>query len=707
MVLQRYVNTASRLFYRGGLIANVVAIRTLGDSDGEPASSPRFCIDSATSLSPAFRALLFEDAESSTFKHVFLPERWPSSKVPRNPLVDAALAAHGHVFPEEPEWREVMGATGWDNAVNRMASKFSGNLKVLVTCGLRRRAKAYLETYSTLDADDVGRRQLVEMLLGRLRPLAVSCADYRSVLDLRAVLGVTNETPDWMLGGEAQPADLPSPLTLRPPDRAMWSETTLAAHLFLVRHGGPDDAYLPVVARGRKYCYVDAKIAAPLFGNAVRKMREPSGKTPSVGDLLGLTPEAFNARNKALRKAVRTRLKRRLANEPSAKRRKCLRDRARCRLGYGVMPRTARVDSFETDGVGLRLCVKVPTDISSLVTPLSPREEGSLGDARPPAKRRRRRAEQEGDDVSSASSDGPPPIFAAADDGRAKLFTFAVWTPSPPSAKYEGVADDAWVRKKPITVTLTRKSYYRAMGYFRHRRWSREQQQRPAVAAVLASLSEAGGVRHSRLARVINALEVEKANEMLLTAEYVERLEYAVWRMRLFRGKRRAMDQAASSVVKACVGDQPRDRPLVVGVGSAKFPATGKGELSAPTTSLHRSLKRRLDQLRERTGRKVILSMVWEHRTTMCCCECCSVTQAPVVDVRDARGALVVKEDGTPVRRRSRRLRLCATCASTAEERRRLRPARDRDVQASRNILWALVHQYYGAPRPEYLCRRN
>ena len=41
----------------------------------------------------------------------------------------------------------------------------------------------------------------------------------------------------------------------------------------------------------------------------------------------------------------------------------------------------------------------------------------------------------------------------------------------------------------------------------------------------------------------------------------------------------------------------------------------------------------------------------------------------------------------------------------TAEERRR-RPARDRDVQAARNILWALVHQYYGAPRPQYLCRQ-
>ena len=106
-----------------------------------------------------------------------------------------------------------------------------------------------------------------------------------------------------------------------------------------MRHGGADDAYLPVVSRGRKYCYVDAKVAPPLFGDAVRRRAAaPGGKTQSVGDLLGLTPAAFNARCKALRKAVRRRLKQRLAKVRSPKRRARLRDRARSKLGYGVMP---------------------------------------------------------------------------------------------------------------------------------------------------------------------------------------------------------------------------------------------------------------------------------------------------------------------------------------------------------------------------------
>ena len=704
-VLERYVQVASRLFYRGGVIANLVAIQAVGDSDGIPGSSPRFGVARALSVAPSMLDLLLEDAKSSTFKHVFLPERWPSSKEPRNALVHAVLAAHGDVLPAAPEFLDVMKATGWDNVVNRMASKFSGNLKVLVTCGLRKRAKTYLETYSALDADRDGRKVLVDMLTGRLRPLAVSCADFESVLELRAVLGVSEATPQWMLdgSGDGRPsAPHASPLTLRPPERAEWSRTTLAAHLFIVRHSGADDAYLPVVSRGRKYSYVDAKVAAPLFGACLPRDVMGDGKTRSVGDLLKLTPDAFNARCKDLRKAVRRRLKQRLVNERRPKRRARLRERARSRLGYGVMPAAGRVDSLETDGVGLRLCVKVPTDMSGLVVPLPTAQETG---GEKPAKRRRRCAAS---DAPTAAPDGPPPIFAAADEGRAKLATFAVWKPTPPAMSYPGMTADAWVRKKPSTVTLTRKGYYRTMGYFRHRSWSREQQQRPAIAAVLASLSKAGGVRRSRLSEVVGALAVEKAHEAELDAEYVQRRDYAVWRMRLFRGKRRALDGGASSVVKACVEGQPLDRPLVVGVGSASFPATMKGALSAPTTSLHRALKRRLDQLRARTGRTVIQEWIWEHRTTLCCCQCCAVTQAPLVDVRDKQGGravAAVREDGTPERRRSRRLRLCADCAATAGERRR-RPARDRDVQASRNILWALVHQYYGAPRPEYLCRR-
>jgi hypothetical protein len=705
--IERYVQAASRLFHRGALLANLVALRALGDSNGVPAASARFTVQGALDTARPILDLLFEDATDSTFKHVFLPERWPSRREARNALVDAVVNDHGDLLPSLPAWRDVMTPTGWDNAINRMATKYSGNLKVMVTCGLKGRAKAYLETQSVLDADEPALRQaLANMVVGRIRPLAVSNADWESVFELRMLLGVSQELPAWT-STERRDGD-PSPLTHRPPDRAEWSQATLAAHLFFVKHGDGNDAYLPVVSRGRKFCYVDAKIAPPLLGTSSRAGTGANqATTASVGDLIGLTPAAFNERCKALRKEVRSRLKRRLRNEKSAKRRSRLRERARTRLGCGVMPKAGRVDSLETDGVGLRLYVKVPKDIASLIAPLPTKSDASAAKKPTHLPPRNRSVVDAKGGLSCAEmplTSDIPPIFAAADDGRAKLSTFAVWKPTRPTKEYPGMPADAWVYKKPSTVTLTRKSYYRTMGYFRHRRWSRWQLQRPTLAAALVSLSVAGGVRQSRAAGVLGALAAEKASEALLDAEFLERREYAVWKMRLFRGKRRALDGAASLVVKRCTEGQPLQRPLIVGVGSAKFSATGRGELSAPTVSLHRALKRRLDQLRSRTGREVSLLEVWEHRTTLCCCACGAVTQAPLVSQRDKQGHLIVGEDGTPKRRRSRRLRLCE-CAKTAEER-RLRPARDRDVQASRNILWALVHQYYGAPRPEYMCRR-
>lgn len=762
--LERYVQAASRIFYRGGLIANLVAVRVLGDAVGAEGQAPRFSEAAALALGGGrLQSLLLEDAKQSTFKHVFLPERWPTqqqldaleadakrkrkrdasqptprrSTNPRNADVDAVLTQHGDALPTPPDWQGVMSAVGWDNVINRMASKYVGNLKVAVTCGLKRRVKAYVERWVGLSdgydeevhAENTERRQsltkvrretLADVTTGRLRPLAVSNDDYEMVLELRKVLGVSTQRPPWLPPDDGDAESMPSFLTLPPPKRPEWSGTTLAAHLFLVKHGGGDDAYLPIVARGRKFCYVDAKIAVPLLGLRPPP-RTPESATPSLGDLIGLTPERFTERCKALRRDVRSRLRRQLRATRSAKRRRLLREKARHRLGSGRMPRDGRVDSIETDGVGLRICVKVPTCMRSLVVPLPTREDT---EAAATAKERKRGAKRTRPDDAASSSDHPhvggetspqevaatlcmpcPCCFAALDTGRAKLFTAAIFKPKLPTreAKEAGAAPD--YSEPPPTVTLTRHRYYRSMGYFRHRQWAREQQRRPGVAAALSALAAAGGVRRSRLEDLLGALAVERAHEDVLDAEYVERKDYAVWKMRLFRGKRRTLDGALSSLLKACVEGAPSDMPLIIGIGSASFPATGRGELSVPTTSLERSLKRRIDQLRRQPGgRRVDMLRVGEFRTTMCCCACRAVTQAPLVVRRDKNGVAQMGDDGRPRMRRSRRLRLCANCAETAAERRR-RPARDRDVQGARNILWATVHQHYGAPRPEYLCR--
>ena len=52
-------------------------------------------------------------------------------------------------------------------------------------------------------------------------------------------------------------------------------------------------------------------------------------------------------------------------------------------------------------------------------------------------------------------------------------------------------------------------------------------------------------------------------------------------------------------------------------------------------------------------------------------------------------------------RLRSRRIRSCKECGRAEG---RAEHLRDRDMQAARNTLRLLQHQYYGAPRPQYLC---
>ena len=136
--LDRYVVTASKLYRRGSIIANVLAVRACGSrlpSGGDitvPVWRPRYqwpLGQDQAGLQRLCHTLLVEDIRDSDFKHVFLPERWPSSKAPRSPEVDAVLAS-GVSLPLVPAWLNVMSASGWDNAINRMATKYHANIQV-------------------------------------------------------------------------------------------------------------------------------------------------------------------------------------------------------------------------------------------------------------------------------------------------------------------------------------------------------------------------------------------------------------------------------------------------------------------------------------------------------------------------------------------------------------------------------------------------
>ena len=715
-VIDRYVVTASKLYHRGSALANYIAMHLYGPRETDEAartSRPFVLDDGATAQYVAFANP--RDVRNSALKQVFLPERWPlqggARSAARHPIVQSVLAQKAHLLPELPaDWRDVLLPYGWDNALNRMATKFAGNINVHCRARLKHRTAEWLASTRAL-ASTHGTAAipvLGEALAGKLRPLAVHDDDWAMLLHLRRVLGVWDEEPVYP-----------------PPDMAPeFTNQVLALHMFVTRYGPRENAYMPVVRRGRKYAYLDAKIAKVMKASVARKVDaapddgrrreqdaasasassgrgdgggndgddEEGEESASVGSVLGITPDAFNAKMKAIRALVRKKLRQRARNREAPRdARNKLKKKAR-NLGAGLMNRDALIQSLETDGVGARLCVKTPVPITPYDVPLpalaEPSGNASSSTSEPYPKRRRRRSPPRSRDHALKPTEETArrypdhlPIFVAADTGRKKLWVAAVSTDP---------------RKKPRTETFTRAQHYADMKYWRHRKWCRDRASQPHVSQALVAMSQAGGLRNCNPETWDATMAAERAHARDLDAEYVDDAAHGVWKMRLFRKKRGSLDRATYGLMRRAVEGAPRERELQVSIGDGSFRPTGRGEMAVPTTKLGLALVRSARRLSRADGgmRRVELSSISEYGTTMCCSACGSLSSRHRVQI------------GTPEERWSRRLRLCPFCEGDT-------PAgklRDRDVQGARNILWVHQHQYYGggaSNRPWYLTLRG
>jgi hypothetical protein len=341
------------------------------------------------------------------------------------------------------------------------------------------------------------------------------------------------------------------------------------------------------------------------------------------------------------------------------------------------MPRGARVDSIETDGVGLRMVLKIKVDISRHVVPVSSADQ-QKSEGKP--RRRRTKGDKAAEEVpapATAHALLPSPVMAGIDEGRAKLFMAAI---------------SRSATKKPRSMGFTRRRYYSEMGFRARRRWEASRMvQSPNLRAACDALSQSGGLKNCDPVRWAAYLTVEAEHRTMLDEEFVDDIERAKWAMRLHRNKKRSLDGACNRLMKAMDGEGP----LVIGIGTAGFAPTGRGELPAPTAELTKALKRAIERARAR-GRVVVVLQIDEFRTTMCCCACGSVTDRPPVRRRKEdpdTGEMTMLQDGP-----SRRLRRCTTCDHAGK-------LRDRDVQGARNILWLTQAMYYGLPRPSYMRR--
>ena len=54
----------------------------------------------------------------------------------------------------------------------------------------------------------------------------------------------------------------------------------------------------------------------------------------------------------------------------------------------------------------------------------------------------------------------------------------------------------------------------------------------------------------------------------------------------------------------------PSTRPLIFGVGSSKFAAGGKGEISVPVNKMAQAMERAYERERKRSGRQVVVAEV-------------------------------------------------------------------------------------------------
>jgi hypothetical protein len=698
--LRQYAITSSKLFRRGSLILNRVAMAVCGErlpGAGDCRVSvlrPRWSRDGIWSAGAraleALMAPINNRIEGNTLKHAFLPERWPSATVQVNPSVAAVLASDPHLPQVPPNWLDVMGISGWDNAINRMMTKYFGNVKVHARAGLDEAVHHYL--WDVPLAPDAPRALLADSVIHPLRPLIASDDDWEMVIDLRGILqgindggaaALVNKRREWFIRGYTSDCT---------PE---YSPDVLRLHLFLTRFGSRSRSYLPVAKRSRKYAYVDAIIAGQLFG--VRGRGRAGESSLSVGQMMGFTPEIFNKRRKELRRQIRRKKRsdartlrphHRLALSKKQRKRATgarKKDRERwAGLGASRMPRGTRIDSFETDGVGLRLVLKTKISITALVRPFAVSDDGAPTAAEAKAVTGRKKRGQPAPVVAAAH---PNPIVVASDLGRAKLFVSAI---------------SQSARVKPASFGFTRRQYYYEMGYSVRRRWEAGRMAGSLdLQAAIEHLSESEGVGNCDSSCWDAYLQIEEIYRDILDEEYVENDERPRWTMRMFRAKRRSLDRAVQRQMDAALtlpsGQMIQvDRPLVFGVGAAGFSSNGRaGELPAPTSELSKALSRAIKRVRA-TGRQVVTLSPDEFRTTMCCCACGAVTVAPSVRRRrrDRGTGETITEDGP-----SRRLRCCTSCSITGK-------LRDRDVQGARNILWLTYALYYGYERPQYLSRK-
>eukprot|EP00210_Caulerpa_lentillifera_P000917 g887.t1 len=425
----------------------------------------------------------------------------------------------------------------------------------------------------------------------------------------------------------------------------------LDLHLYFARIGILKRPLMHVAPLNRKYATIDDKIAKFMFNIKKEHLNDQDHDHPYLHSL-GFSPQAFEDVQNCKRKMLR-----KYQGLKSGKAKKKWRGKGRINL-----PKNGIIRSILTDGVGLSLRLANPLKMEHIHEP----EERNN-------KRKKDKNEQTKLVEESRHEDGLRRlVFVGIDTGRCKLYCGSI--------SKGGEA-------RPEVIVYTRKKYYYDIG---HGRMKREEQENLQQNVPLRFAREALRVVEQEH-NILSFIEAQNLHHQVLVAEHITSKFYSLRKMRAFRLKKAALSKVSNALIDSAI--EP-NRRLVLGIGNANFSSNGRGSRSAPTTSLMRAIQKakRTKELELNKGANwspIAILNINEFRTTLICSTCGNPTSQPLV--RKPNGEM----------RRSSRLRCCTHCVLGSIV------LRDRDVQASRNILELTCLEYYGFERPKELCRQK